>query len=62
MKELYIEGLANHNGPESGAGSREVTCEAMAGVRTGRVLSRENLCPRGADAVTLCGRQYKHAQ
>ncbi len=42
MKESYIEGLANHNGPESGAGSRKATGEAMIGVRTGEVLSREN--------------------
>lgn len=62
MKELYIEGLASRNGPESGAGSREVTGEAMAGVRTGRVLSRENLYLQSADAFTLCGRQYRHAR
>ena len=62
MKELYIEGLASHNGPKSGACSREVTGEAMTGVRTGRVLSRENLCPQSADAFTLCGRLHRHAQ
>ena len=42
MRESHIEGLANHNDPESGAGSREATGEAMAGARTGGVLSREN--------------------
>jgi len=41
MKESYIEGLANHNGPESGACNRKGIGEAMTGVRTGRVLSRE---------------------
>ncbi len=62
MKELHIEDLANHNGPESGAGSRKVTGEAMAVVRTGGALSHENLCPQGADAFTLGGRQHNHAQ
>lgn len=46
MKESYIEGLANHNDPESGAGGRKVTGEAMTVVRTGGVLSRENFIPR----------------
>jgi hypothetical protein len=41
MKESYIEGLANHSGPESGARNRKGTGEAVTGVRTGRVLSRE---------------------
>ena len=45
MKESYIEGLANHNDPESGAGGRKVVGEAMAGLRAGGVLSRENLIP-----------------
>jgi hypothetical protein len=62
MKEPYIEGLANHNGPELGAGVRGGTCEAMIGVRTGGILCRENLSIQGADVVTLCGRQHGHAQ
>ena len=41
MKEPYIEGVAGHNGPESGAGVRKNAGEAMTGVRTGGVLSRE---------------------
>src|SRR6516225_11955656 len=42
MKESYVEGLAAHNGPESCAGAREGVGEALTGVRTGRVFSREN--------------------
>jgi RNA-directed DNA polymerase len=41
MKEPYVEGVANHDGPESCAGTREGVGEALTGVRTGRVLSRE---------------------
>ena len=42
MKESHIEGLANHNGPESGVGSRKAVSEAMTGESTGGVLSPEN--------------------
>jgi RNA-directed DNA polymerase len=40
MKELYVEGLASHDGPESCAGVREGAGEALTGVRAGggRVL------------------------
>src|SRR6516164_6640561 len=41
MKVSYVEGLANHNGPESCGAAREGGVEALAGGRTGRVLSRE---------------------
>jgi RNA-directed DNA polymerase len=41
MKEPYVEGVANHDGPESCAGVREGVGEALTGVRAGRVLSRE---------------------
>jgi len=41
MKEPYVEGVANRNGPESCVGVREDDGEALTGVRTGRVLSRE---------------------
>jgi hypothetical protein len=33
MKELYVEGLASHDGPESCAGVREDAGEALTGVR-----------------------------
>src|SRR5215469_17009404 len=41
MKVSYVEGLANHNGPESCGVAREGGVEALTGGRTGRVLSRE---------------------
>jgi len=66
MKVSYVEGLANHNGPESCGAAREGGVEALAGGRTGRVLSREihallreRQVLRGADAVEDGGRQYR---
>ena len=41
MKESHVEGVADHNGPESGVGARKGIDEAMTGENTGRVLSRE---------------------
>ena len=63
MKVLYIEGLANHIGPESCIGVRKGDGEALTGERAGWVLSREIYAPpqggllRGADAVEKGGRQ-----
>lgn len=51
MKESYIEGLANHNGPESGMGNRKGAREAVTGESAGRVSSRENHFDQEADAV-----------
>jgi hypothetical protein len=62
MKESHIEGLANHNGPESCVDTRKGMGEALTGVRTGRVLSCENKLFQGADAVGGRGRQYRHAR
>ena len=41
MQESNIEGIATHDGPESCAVARKGEGEALTGVRTGRVLSRE---------------------
>ena len=41
MKESYSEGLAIHTGPELCVASRKAGCEALVGVRAGRVLSPE---------------------
>src|SRR6266576_361126 len=41
MKVSYVEGVANHNGPESCGAAREGGVEALAGGRAGRVWSRE---------------------
>jgi hypothetical protein len=66
MKVSYVEGVANHNGPESCGAAREGGVEALTGGRTGRVLSREIyalLCKqqvlRDADAVENVGRQHR---
>ena len=66
MKVSYVEGVANHNGPESCGAAREGGVEALTGGRTGRVLSREihdllrkRQVLRDADAVEVCGRQYR---
>jgi hypothetical protein len=58
MKELYGEGLATHTDPESCAGSRKGTGEALTGAHAGRAIEpRKQLLP-GADAVSSNGRQH----
>ena len=42
MQVPHDEGVANHIGPESCAGAREGTGEALAGEHTGQPLSRES--------------------
>src|SRR5205809_6957342 len=59
MKELYVEGLASHDGPESCAGVREGAGEALTGVRAGGAIELRNVDVRGADAVSLSGRQHR---
>jgi hypothetical protein len=65
MKVSYVEGLANHDGPESCGAAREGGVEALTGGRTGRVWSREiyallrkRQVLRDADAVETVGRQH----
>jgi hypothetical protein len=58
MKESHVEGVANHDDPEPCVGARKGGGEASAGVRAGRVLSREITQLRGADAVNPGGRQH----
>src|SRR3954470_23894127 len=43
MRELYIEGVAIHGGPESCVGVREAAGEALTGVVWAGPLSREML-------------------
>ncbi|MBN1567221.1 MAG: group II intron reverse transcriptase/maturase, partial [Acidobacteria bacterium] len=62
MKESYTEGPASRGGPESCAGARKDTGEALTGVHMGGVLSRDNRCKQGADDVVLSGRQHAYAQ
>jgi hypothetical protein len=47
MKESYDEGIASHIGPETCAGSRKVTREALTGVCAGWVLSPEKVYSLG---------------
>ena len=51
MKVLYVEGIANHNDPESCAGTREGSGEALTGEHIGQPLSRDRKIVPGADAV-----------
>jgi len=66
MKESYGEGIASHTGPKSCVGVRKGEGEALIGVHTGAVLSREIVAPpqggllRGADAVEDSGRPHRH--
>ena len=59
MRELYVEGIAIHDGPESCAVVREGGGEALTGVRAGRAIEPRNQRVRGADAVDRCGRQHR---
>ena len=59
MRELYIEGLAIHGGPESCVGVRECVGEALTGVRAGWAIEPRNQWVRGADAVRMGGRQHR---
>ena len=56
MKESYVKGLANHNGPESCVEWSDSLGEALTGVRAGRVLSREINSVWDADPVMRWGR------
>jgi hypothetical protein len=58
MEELYIEGLANHDDPESCVVAREGGGEALTGARAGRAIEPRNHRLRGADAVYGCGRRH----
>ena len=42
VEELYVEGLASHDGPESCAGVREGAGEALTGVRAGGAIEPRN--------------------
>ena len=59
MKELYVEGLAIHDDPESCVGDPRGRSEALTGVRAGWASEPRNQQVRGADAVPWCGRQHR---
>ena len=58
MKELYIEGVANHDDPESCAGTRKGIGEALTGAHAGRAIEPRKHQVPGADAVTASGRPH----
>ena len=57
MKESYVKGLANRDGPESCGGARKGETEALTGERVGWGLSREMELERDADPVGKRGRR-----
>lgn len=59
MRELYIEGVAIHDDPESCVGVREDGGEALTGARAGWAIEPRNHWFRGADAVEMSGRQHR---
>ena len=60
MQESYSEELATHTGPESCAQDGNIVCEALTGVRAGRVLSFEiAVNVPSADGIPRYGRQYR---
>jgi len=56
------EGLANHTGPESCAGTGNGVGEALTGEDAGRVLSPEIGLVLGADALRTRGRQHRRSR
>jgi RNA-directed DNA polymerase len=58
MEVRNVEGVANHNGPESCGGGGNRAGEALTGEHAGQVLSREMEQLRGADAVEKGGRLH----
>ena len=51
MRELYVEGVAIHDGPESCVDTREGVGEVLTGERAGWAIEPRNSCIQGADAV-----------
>ena len=58
MQEPHVEGVADHDGPESCGATREGGGEALTGETAGWVLSREMFTVQGADAVEKSGRPH----
>jgi len=59
MRVLYIEGVAIHSGPESCVAVREGGGEALTGESAGWAIEPRNHGNRGADAVSMSGRQHR---
>jgi hypothetical protein len=59
MRELYIEGVAVHGGPESCVVVCEDCGEALTGVRAGWAIEPRNHLIWGADVVSRRGRPHR---
>ena len=59
MKESNIEGVANHDVPESCVDVRKDGGEALTGVRAGWAIEPRNQRFVGADAVNRSGKQHR---
>jgi hypothetical protein len=53
MRELYIEGVATHDGRKPCVGAREGAGEASVAVRAGRAIEPRNHGDQGADVVSM---------
>jgi len=51
MEELYVEGVATHDDPESCVDDPRGRGEALTGARAGRAIEPRNQRDRGADVV-----------
>jgi hypothetical protein len=51
MEELYVEGVAPHDGPDHAPTAARASAKRWPGVRAGRAIEPRNQWFRGADAV-----------
>jgi hypothetical protein len=59
MEELYIEGVAIHDDPESCVDVREDGGEALTGARAGRAIEPRNRYHPGCPRCQFCGRPHR---
>jgi len=57
MRELYVEGVATRNDPESCGRHREVATEALTGASMGAAIEPRKKLP-DADPVHVAGRPH----
>ena len=62
MKVSHVEGVANHDGPESCLDDPRGRGEALTGERIGWDIEPRNHIDRGADAVHAGGKQHRLAR
>src|SRR5215472_13535032 len=59
MRELYIEGVATHDGPEPCVSVREGLGEASAGAHGGRAIEPRKNLGSGCRRFQIGGRQHR---